>query len=385
MRRVAYRRAPSLACYWRGSRFIIRNYVAQSEVVADARIVAVLSVATKWMSARRVAAALPGISLPVIQQALTRLVGLSLIESSERRNRTRDAAVREWSSWSPEAALFHFGVRDVEFADLDTIERALAIKAKRNPPPPALKPAHVARSIALPKPQRDFPVAVQLLERRTWRRFGRGAVDAAQLATLLGLTWGVQGWVGSAATKNVVALKTAPSGGARHSIEAYVLVRSVAELEPGLYRYDPDRHRLETISKGVQQIERYVPRQPWFGNASALIFMTSVFARTRWRYGYPRAYRSILFEAGHHCQTFLLLATSLGLAPFCTGALADSVIERDLGVDGISEAVLYACGVGTRPSGMTWAPSPPGVPLFRRRRPTWARSRHGGSSPRRDR
>jgi hypothetical protein len=37
-------------------------------------------------------------------------------------------------------------------------------------------------------------------------------------------------------------------------------------------------------------------------------------------------------------------------------ALADSKIERDLGIDGISEAVMYSVGVGTRPRGATWAP-----------------------------
>ena len=37
-------------------------------------------------------------------------------------------------------------------------------------------------------------------------------------------------------------------------------------------------------------------------------------------------------------------------------ALADSVIEQDLGIDGISESVLYAAGVGRPPRGTTWAP-----------------------------
>jgi hypothetical protein len=52
------------------------------------------------------------------------------------------------------------------------------------------------------------------------------------------------------------------------------------------------------------------------------------------------------------------VATWLGLAPFCSMALADSRIERDLKIDGVSESVLYAAGVGTRPQGMDWAPWP---------------------------
>ena len=103
-----------------------------------------------------------------------------------------------------------------------------------------------------------------------------------------------------------------------------------------------------------------MPGQGWYGNASVLVLMTAVFARTRWRYPSPRAYRVILTEAGHVCQTFCLAATWRGLAPFCTMALADSVIERDLGIDGVSEAVLYAAGFGTRPNGAVWAPWPTG-------------------------
>ena len=81
---------------------------------------------------------------------------------------------------------------------------------------------------------------------------------------------------------------------------------------------------------------------------------------------FPRAYRSVLTEAGHLCQTFCLVATWLGLAPFCTLALADSRIERDLGLDGRTESVLYAAGVGSRSPGVDWAPTPKGSPRLRR-------------------
>ncbi|MGH9793102.1 MAG: nitroreductase family protein, partial [Candidatus Acidiferrales bacterium] len=62
-----------------------------------------------------------------------------------------------------------------------------------------------------------------------------------------------------------------------------------------------------------------------------------------------RAYRVVLADAGHLCQTFYLVATWLGLAPFATMALADSQIERALGVDGVKEVALYAAGVGVPP------------------------------------
>jgi hypothetical protein len=38
--------------------------------------------------------------------------------------------------------------------------------------------------------------------------------------------------------------------------------------------------------------------------------------------------------------------------------LADSEIERDLGIDGIDEVLVYAAGVGTRPRDGKWVQWP---------------------------
>ena len=92
---------------------------------------------------------------------------------------------------------------------------------------------------------------------------------------------------------------------------------------------------------------RLCGHQKWAQNCSVLFVMTSVLARVTWRYRYSRAYRVILLEAGHFGQTFCLVATWLGLAPFCTAALDDEKIENDLNLNA-GEAVLYAAGVGTR-------------------------------------
>ena len=53
--------------------------------------------------------------------------------------------------------------------------------------------------------------------------------------------------------------------------------------------------------------------------------MTAVIERSRWKYRMARAYRVLLTEAGHLCQVFYLVATALGLAPFCTMALAGAL------------------------------------------------------------
>jgi SagB-type dehydrogenase family enzyme len=67
-----------------------------------------------------------------------------------------------------------------------------------------------------------------------------------------------------------------------------------------------------------------------------------------WRYPSNRAYRSLLIEAGHLAQTFCLVATARGLAPFCTMAFDDEAVEQVLGVEGTNESAMYVVGVGQR-------------------------------------
>jgi len=167
----------------------------------------------------------------------------------------------------------------------------------------------------------------------------------------------VQSWVNATNDKKL-AIKTSPSGGSRHSIELYVLALAVKSLRRGLYHYAPDTHALDLISHKASRssIAHYLPAQFWFKGAAAVVFFAAVYPRELWRYTHPRAYRAVLIEAGHLCQTFCLTATWLNLAPFCTMALADSRIEKDLRLDGISESVLYAAGVGSRPRNVEWVP-----------------------------
>jgi SagB-type dehydrogenase family enzyme len=170
------------------------------------------------------------------------------------------------------------------------------------------------------------------------------------LATLLQRTWGVQHRA-HVPGQGPIVLKTAPSGGARHSIEAYVVAQRVAGLERGVYHYDAASHELVRIGKAVRRkaLTHALAKQDYFLPAGAIVIMTAVFERAMWRYPFSRAYRTVLAEAGHHGQTFCLLATALNLAPFCTMAFRDTDLESLIGVDGVNESAVYVVGVGTRP------------------------------------
>jgi SagB-type dehydrogenase family enzyme len=263
--------------------------------------------------------------------------------------------------WGLEATLFHFGTKDVAWAqDYVAGERLLRRKAIGSPPPPPIKRYSARhRRTRLPTSQPVGELDEVIRGRRTWRQFGRAPVSLPDLAELLDRAFGVT-QQGVSPGQGPVVLKSSPSGGACHAIEAYVLARRVDGLAPGLYHFEADRRVLALVRPGAtrRDLETFLPGQPWFRTAGAVVFMTAVFARSSWRYATPRAYRALLIEAGHLCQTFLLVATRLSLAPFCTQAIADSAVERALGLDGINEGVLYAAGVGSRPAG----PPRPGLP-----------------------
>ena len=90
--------------------------------------------------------------------------------------------------------------------------------------------------------------------------------------------------------------------------------------------------------------------------------MTARFGRSFRKYRrHAKVYRAIYLDAGHLSQTFYLLCTELGLGPWITAALDESVVERALGLDPLRESVVAVCGCG-RPRAE--AATPPLEPLF---------------------
>jgi|EndMetStandDraft_5_1072996.scaffolds.fasta_scaffold01118_8 SagB-type dehydrogenase family enzyme len=369
-----YRRSPALICYWQDGTLLLENYAIREKAEASPIVLEVLDALSDWQSASALHSRLTKIPPPMIDDLLEALVVHGLVDrdghdraDGGRTDRSSEkAGLEAWKAWTPAATYFHLTTKDVAFTPRAETNRALKKRAIDSPPPPHLKEPVSSVRIALPAPVMPTADADSfkkvLTERRTWRRFGTRALSLDELGTLLGMTFGVQDWIEIGAWGRM-PLKTAPSGGARHSIEAYVLVRHVSGLKPGLYHYQPAAHELHPIrtkpaAAAAADIRAYLPRQDWYRAASALILMTAVFPRVQWRYPFARAYRTVIAEAGHHCQNVCLVATSLGLAPFCTMALADTRIEKDLGIDGLNESVLYAAGVGPRPKNVAWAPWP---------------------------
>jgi SagB-type dehydrogenase family enzyme len=348
---VRYRRAPFVISYWRGDQLVFENFLAHQRIAANPLTSTVLHFFDRWRPLRELFAAFKDYTPASLRKAVRSLARHSFLQIHGRSPVSGEKELRAWSEWNPAASFFHLTTKDVEFQpDSEEEYRELLQLAKSNPMPRPVKRYPKAVRIRLPPPDADSEFPRVLLARRTWRKFSTRSVTLPVLGSLLGLTWGVQAWVKTPQLGSA-AVKTSPSGGALHPVEAYVLARNIRGLHPGLYHYNGADHGLELLRRGAnsRDITRNLANQWWYAGAAFVVFMTAVFSRTQWKYDYARAYRAVLLEAGHLCQTFCLTATWLNLAPFCTLAFADSRIEKALGLDGVSESVLYVAGAGMRP------------------------------------
>jgi SagB-type dehydrogenase family enzyme len=351
-RRIQLRRAKCLFAYWRGDRLFFHNFSRRLTVSGRPITWEVLAFFSKWRTSQEALIHFDGYTPESVISTLSQFVKQGLLLVKDSRETVQDSRLaKEWSAWLPEGS-FHFSTKDVPFLpDNLSLDTWKAILPKR-PPPKIFKTVKGPKK-TLP-PARAFPNSefIRVLHaRKTHRRFSKQEVTLEAVSQLLSLVWGVTGYFCSSMFGKLLH-KTSPSGGARHPGEVYVMALRVKGLKPGLYHYHPAHHCLKMISPNAtrQKAYLYCARQGHARNAAALFLMTAVFRRTMWKYHLARAYRAVLLDAGHLCQTFCLVATWLGLAPFCTAALKDTLIEKELGIDGISESVLYVAGIGCPPT-----------------------------------
>ena len=347
---AAVRRARTIVCYWRGPQLVFSNYRTRTTLTGTPVVVMLLTLLNDWCSPTQLPALLPRFNRQNILRSVRRLVRHDLLVEKDTPAAAQDEDLhKSWSAWLPHAGFFHFGTKDVPYESrpkqLLKLERALL---EADPQPSFFKSYASSARIQLrrPNPEPGFPQV--LLLRRTRREFSREEIPFDVLSKLLFYSWGVTGFLESPVFGRL-PLKTSPSSGARHPIETYVLSARIQGVKPGLYHYNPRLHCLEkirTLKDSATTAARYCAGQGWARRAAALFIMTAVFARSMWKYPTSRAYRTILLDAGHACQTFCLVATWLKLAPVPTIALRDSFIEKELQIDGVTESVLYIAGAG---------------------------------------
>lgn len=180
-----------------------------------------------------------------------------------------------------------------------------------------------------------------LRRRRSHRDFSHEPLSLNDLRLLLFAVQGVTGRIGG------YLLRTAPSAGALYPVETYLAVNRVETLAPGIYHLDVEGECLELLRPGFfgRRLASAALNQSMVEDSAVAFIWTAVVDRSKRKYR-ERAYRYIYMDAGHIGQNLYLAAAALGLGCCTIGAFYDDEVNAVIGVDGISEPVVYMGVIG---------------------------------------
>ena len=220
-------------------------------------------------------------------------------------------------------------------------------QSKGLPPPPVQKPPQNGQLlVTLPDwtgAEQNVPLSALISKRKSVRKYSEEAISLEELSYLLWATQGVRQVTGAG-----TVLRNVPSAGNRQSLETYLAVCNVEQLEPGIYRYLPLDHAL-VFEHEVENLREAVGfaclGQDFTGRGTVTFFWTSLPYRTEWRYA-DASYKVIAMDAGHVCQNLYLAATAIGCGTCAIGAYHQDEADRLLRLDPEEELVVYIAPVG---------------------------------------
>jgi SagB-type dehydrogenase family enzyme len=176
-----------------------------------------------------------------------------------------------------------------------------------------------------------------LRARRSRAALESRALPCSALAALIG-----------SSSRSADGHRSTPSGGALFPLELYVVALAVDGLDEGVYHYSPYRHRLARLRGASRSDVAATIVDPRLADgAAALLVVTAVFWRTRFKYGL-RGYRFALLEAGHLVQTAVLAAAALDIPALPLGGFYDRELDALVLADGLEESSVYALLLGGR-------------------------------------
>lgn len=198
------------------------------------------------------------------------------------------------------------------------------------------------QEIKLPKPDFSGTMSLEesLYKRRTIRDYKNEPLTLQEVSQLL---WSIQG-----ITDLDWGLRTTPSAGALYPLEIYIVVGNIKNLDPGIYKYHPQKHSLIKTLDGDKRKELYTAalQQESIIQAPVNFVIAAIFQKTSIKYG-SRAERYVWLEAGHAAQNLLLQATALNLGAVPIGAFYDNEVKETLRLQK-EEEPLYIIPTGRK-------------------------------------
>jgi SagB-type dehydrogenase family enzyme len=194
----------------------------------------------------------------------------------------------------------------------------------------------------------EAPLGRTLTDRVSTRDLQPCRPSRLEISTLLHYSYGITRH--KSAIGSPRSLRVVPSAGSLYPLELYLHVRDAADLAPGLYHYEAERHLLRCLRPGeaTRDPAAFFAYGDIAARATLLVFLTAMSERVTVKYG-DRGYRYVLLEAGHVAQNMNLVATAIGLGSVNLCGYFDREVDELLGIDGLAQSTVYVVALGGMP------------------------------------
>jgi SagB-type dehydrogenase family enzyme len=251
---------------------------------------------------------------------LLTLLGLGLLVEVPASGPADDEA-GPFAFWDFEELLFHCYSRE---GRADTAHGATYRKEKQASDSPATAPRLMpSRVIELPPPNRSGAALRRVLEaRHSTREYAEDQpIGLDDLGGFLGRACGLVSHSPQAAG-GPPQQRPYPGAGGLYELQVYPVVRFCERLDPAVYRYDPQTHRLELVApydaKAGALLRQAGVATAMRSDPQILLIISARFAPVMRKYD-AIAYSLILKDVGVLIQTMYLVATQLRLGCCAVG------------------------------------------------------------------
>lgn len=199
----------------------------------------------------------------------------------------------------------------------------------------------------LPSPRTVGSVSLEetLLNRRSRRSYTNEPITSDDLSQILWAAYGISKPMPNPRLSG--GFKTAPSAGATYPLEIYALVGNVKDIEPGVYKYIPDGHKIiRVIDRDVKpELCSAALNQEMIKDAPACLLYSAIYSRATRVYGNRGRDRYVCIDLGHSAENVYLQAEALHLGTCAIGAFNDNEVRKVMQIPE-EEELLYIMPIG---------------------------------------
>lgn len=187
----------------------------------------------------------------------------------------------------------------------------------------------------LPSPLYNSKTSVEqaLSQRRSHRFYQDRAITAEDLSQVL---WAAYGITMPRDDYDFLrgGLHTAPSAGALYPLDIYVIVGKVKDIDPGVYKYIPDGHKIVQTKENDNRTElcKAALDQEMIKEAPVVLVYTATFSRNTEKYGERGRERYVCMDLGHSAQNVYLQVESLNMGTCAIGTFEDDKVVEVMGL-----------------------------------------------------